>query len=164
MAQARDRPRSCLVHPSCKATERPGGLAIAPCPRTLQDERYLERARAGGGRPANLTTAAALSRNEAVTDRAKFRVPRVLEMRARGARCFDFDFYTENNPDLAVLGTGKEDIWRHFVYNGQFEARRHRWGHGHPRALWARVRRRNDGGDRRERACSAGKLPALTQS
>ena len=48
-------------------------------------------------------------------------------MRAKGGKCFDFDYYVKLNPDLGVLGGGKEDLWRHFVYTGQFEARAHRF-------------------------------------
>ncbi|KIY94228.1 Fatty acyl-CoA reductase 1 [Monoraphidium neglectum] len=88
-------------------------------------ERAAERERAGGARPHNLTSAAALAANEYAEDPARFKAPRVLEMRARGGRCFDFDYYVEENPDLKVLGSGKEDLWRHFVYTGQFEARMH---------------------------------------
>lgn len=89
-------------------------------------ERERERRQAAAGSSGNLTTAAASAANEFVESPGKFKVPRILEMRARGGRCFDFEFYEKENPDLKVLGSGKEDLWRHFVYNGQFEARVHR--------------------------------------
>lgn len=67
-----------------------------------------------------------LSTNEYITQEAKFKTPRILEARARGNMCFDFDFYTKHNPELQVLTT-HEALWKHYVYYGQFEERPHRF-------------------------------------
>jgi len=68
----------------------------------------------------------ATSSNEYLDEIYKFKTPRVLEARARGSACFDFDFYLKQNPDLKPLWGKPLAIWRHFVYYGQFDARPHK--------------------------------------
>lgn len=93
-----------------------------------QLDRVAERqAAATEGRPPNASLPQLAASNEAAASPGRFRAPRVLEMRARGGKCFDFEYYVKENPDLKVLGSKQEDLWRHFVYTGQFEAREHRW-------------------------------------
>lgn len=65
-----------------------------------------------------------VSSNEYVTNQAKFKMPKILEAKARGSTCFDFDFYIQHNADLGVLKT-HEALWKHYIYFGQFEARPH---------------------------------------
>ncbi|KAF8068311.1 UVR8 [Scenedesmus sp. PABB004] len=77
---------------------------------------------AGGGRNFS-----ALSRNEYLDQLHRHKAPRVLEARARGAGCFDFDYYAKENPDLRALWGDATGLWRHYVYYGQFAARPHRW-------------------------------------
>eukprot|EP00775_Hariotina_reticulata_P012780 gene12780-12909_t len=69
----------------------------------------------------------ATSSNEYLDELYKFKTPRVLESRARGSACFDFDFYLKQNPDLKPLWGKPLAIWRHFVYYGQFDARPHKF-------------------------------------
>lgn len=40
--------------------------------------------------------------------------------------CFDTTYYLKNNPDLVQIPT-EEDLWRQFVFHGQFEPRRFRF-------------------------------------
>lgn len=68
----------------------------------------------------------ALSSNEYLDQLPKFKTPRVLEARARSSRCFDFDYYMKENPDLKHIWGNITLLWRHFVYYGQFDARPHK--------------------------------------
>jgi hypothetical protein len=72
--------------------------------------------------------ASGLAANEYLSDLARFKTPHVLEARARGAKCFDFDHYASHNPDLSPIAANQLALWRHFVYYGQFESRPFRWG------------------------------------
>lgn len=67
-----------------------------------------------------------LSTNEYLDDLHRFKAPRVLQARARGFRCFDFDHYMRLNPDLKSMRGNLQALWRHYVYYGQFDARPHR--------------------------------------
>ncbi|WIA10790.1 hypothetical protein OEZ85_010958 [Tetradesmus obliquus] len=69
----------------------------------------------------------ALSSNEYLDQLPKFKTPRVLEARARSSRCFDFDYYMKENPDLKHIWGNITLLWRHFVYYGQFDARPHKY-------------------------------------
>eukprot|EP00878_Enallax_costatus_P024831 GHUV01026523.1.p1 GENE.GHUV01026523.1~~GHUV01026523.1.p1 ORF type:complete len:299 (+),score=79.13 GHUV01026523.1:220-1116(+) len=69
----------------------------------------------------------AISSNEYLDDLYKFKTPRVLEARARGSRCFGFDYYMRTNPDLKPLWGDLQALWRHYVYYGQFDARPHKF-------------------------------------
>lgn len=59
--------------------------------------------------------------NEYNAKKTELRNMKVLNMRARGSACFDFDFYRAKNPDLPVWG--HETMWEHFVTSGQHEGR-----------------------------------------
>ncbi len=67
--------------------------------------------------------------NAYLSDTPRFKIPRVLEAKARGPSCFDFEFYQSHNKDLA----GDEEVnstsalWKHYVYFGQFESRPYRF-------------------------------------
>ena len=58
-----------------------------------------------------------------LADTPRFKIPRVLEAKARGHACFDFDFYLKGNRDLQSVENNTEALWRHYVYFGQFESR-----------------------------------------
>ncbi|KAI3431515.1 hypothetical protein D9Q98_004565 [Chlorella vulgaris] len=62
-----------------------------------------------------------LTANEYTLKRTMLRNMKILNMRARGSACFDFEFYKAHNPDLPVWGP--ETIWEHFVTSGQHEGR-----------------------------------------
>eukprot|EP00879_Flechtneria_rotunda_P012042 GHRR01012577.1.p1 GENE.GHRR01012577.1~~GHRR01012577.1.p1 ORF type:complete len:347 (+),score=93.53 GHRR01012577.1:547-1587(+) len=68
-----------------------------------------------------------LSTNEYLDELHKIKTPRVLEARARGSHCFDFDYYMRENPDLKPIWGNLQALWRHYVYYGQFDARPHRF-------------------------------------
>lgn len=71
-----------------------------------------------------------ISSNEFEDQAYKFRIPRILEAKARGPSCFDFEFYSnhEKNQDLREGNDlSEEDLWHHFVHHGQFEARGYRF-------------------------------------
>jgi hypothetical protein len=75
-----------------------------------------------------------ISSNEYQDQSHKFKLPKVLEAKARGSACFDFQFYAEHekNQDLRDADTGKarlsdSELWNHFVHHGQFEARAYRF-------------------------------------
>ena len=55
----------------------------------------------------------------------RFKIPRVLEAKARGQACFDFTFYTGHNKDLQQVNSTAA-LWKHYVYFGQFESRPYR--------------------------------------
>lgn len=81
-----------------------------------------------GSNSSSTNGSASLESNQYLAELPRFKTPRVLEMRARGGRCFDFDYYLSANPELlGVVGESKEEVWRHFVYYGQFEARPFRY-------------------------------------
>lgn len=65
--------------------------------------------------------------NEYLTNPAKFKVPKILETKARGPTCFDFGYYQQHNADVAAELHANESLWKHFVYLGQFESRPFRW-------------------------------------
>lgn len=67
-----------------------------------------------------------LTGNDYLEHLSRYKTPKVLELRARGGRCFDFEYYRGANPDLQYVGTSKEALWRHYVYYGQFEIRDHK--------------------------------------
>ncbi len=62
--------------------------------RVRKYQRWIE---AQGRRPELVTG------NEAQAQPAKFQADEVLFALARGAACFDFDFYMSRNRDLSVL-------------------------------------------------------------
>ena len=43
-------------------------------------------------------------------------------MGIRGSACFDFDLYRSRSPDLAGLADN-DQLWEHFLRDGQFEGR-----------------------------------------
>ncbi|GAX76065.1 hypothetical protein CEUSTIGMA_g3508.t1 [Chlamydomonas eustigma] len=67
-----------------------------------------------------------ITSNEYMSDTPRFKIPRVLEAKARGPSCFDFDFYSEHNSDLRNVNSNSS-LWRHYVYFGQFESRPYRF-------------------------------------
>ena len=48
---------------------------------------------------------------------------RTAYARARGHRCFDHNYYVEQNPDLGAAFTRASDLWGHYAGFGQFENR-----------------------------------------
>lgn len=69
-----------------------------------------------------------INSNEYLSDVPRFKIPKVLEAKARGPSCFDFEFYVDSNPDLgAARVQSRGALWKHYVYFGQFEARRYRF-------------------------------------
>lgn len=62
-----------------------------------------------------------VAENEYTAKKTELRNMKILNMRARGSACFDFDFYRSKNPDLPVWG--HETMWEHFVTSGQHEGR-----------------------------------------
>jgi hypothetical protein len=62
--------------------------------------------------------------NANVDTAGKVRRARALKLRARGDACFDFPHYLGRNPDLqSVVPGSREQLWQHFVEQGQFEDR-----------------------------------------
>lgn len=51
-----------------------------------------------------------------------YRLSKAIAMLIRGPACFDFDLYHSKSADLAAL-TDKDELWEHFVRDGQFEGR-----------------------------------------
>jgi hypothetical protein len=70
----------------------------------------------------------AASQNVYDERRASFRLGKALTMAMRGSACFDFQEYRARSHDLPP-GTSDEDLWTHFVHDGQFEGRPFRWAH-----------------------------------
>ncbi|MEW5303409.1 MAG: hypothetical protein WDW36_006105 [Sanguina aurantia] len=68
----------------------------------------------------------AVSFNDYLRNANKHRVPKILEKIAHGQECFDAAYYLLKNADLAMFDTDL-DLWKHFVYFGQFEPRQHRY-------------------------------------
>ncbi len=54
--------------------------------------------------------------------RMSFRLGRAITMLLRGNSCFDFNLYRARSRDLPGTMTD-EQIWDHFVHDGQFEGR-----------------------------------------
>jgi hypothetical protein len=52
---------------------------------------------------------------------------RILAAAAKGPDCWDCDFYLTRNKDLKELGYSCFDAFSHYVNNGQFELRPHRY-------------------------------------
>ncbi len=77
---------------------------------------------ANNGRDAKAVTS-----NEYLASPSKYKAAKVLLAQARGSKCFDVDYYTSRNADLVVLAGSREAAWQHYVYNGQFEARKVRF-------------------------------------
>jgi hypothetical protein len=71
--------------------------------------------------------AKAVISNDYITQPSKYKAAKVLLALARGSKCFDSGHYTSMNADLAVLKGSDEAAWKHYVYNGQFEARKVRF-------------------------------------
>lgn len=63
----------------------------------------------------------AVNTNDYKDKRSFYRLSKMLSMWRRGPRCFDFPFYTSRSKDLPPLPN--DALWRHFVYDGQFEGR-----------------------------------------
>lgn len=55
-------------------------------------------------------------------NRIIFRLGRAMTMELRGSSCFDFAMYRERSQDLPP-NMSDEQIWDHFVHDGQFEGR-----------------------------------------
>eukprot|EP01025_Chloroclados_australasicus_P029266 TRINITY_DN2918_c0_g1_i12.p2 TRINITY_DN2918_c0_g1~~TRINITY_DN2918_c0_g1_i12.p2 ORF type:complete len:195 (-),score=19.75 TRINITY_DN2918_c0_g1_i12:1599-2183(-) len=64
--------------------------------------------------------------NEWKSTPGDFKIPYVLAMERRGQRCFDVEYYKENNRDLNS-GWSKDRFFEHFVQFGQFEGRQFRF-------------------------------------
>jgi hypothetical protein len=69
---------------------------------------------------------ASLAANDYVDAPGKHRAPAVLTARARGAQCFDFNYYMKANGDVRAMWDDVRAMWRHWVYYGQFEYRPHK--------------------------------------
>ena len=65
--------------------------------------------------------------NEFVAHINDIRAPLISSLRARGAHCWDADFYMDQYPDLRASGMAADEAWEHFVNYGQFEDRVERW-------------------------------------
>lgn len=61
--------------------------------------------------------------NEYSAKREHLRRIKIISMRERGPRCFDFDYYHKRNPDLPVPPWTAANLWEHFVKDGQHEGR-----------------------------------------
>lgn len=54
--------------------------------------------------------------------KSRYRLSKAITMLIRGPACFDFDLYLSKSADLAAM-TDREELWEHFVRDGQFEGR-----------------------------------------
>lgn len=75
---------------------------------------------------ASSSSFTSIATNEFVDELHRFKAPLVLAARARGAGCFDFNFYAKENADLRHLWGDVRGLWRHWVYYGQFDLRPHK--------------------------------------
>jgi hypothetical protein len=100
--------------------------AAAPPPPSAQDNPPAHNATAVA---ANKHTASQAAMNKAI---------RVLEAEARGSACFDAQQYKGSHPDLQALA-GDKELWRHWVYFGQFEGRAARFSCEFDRARLLRI-------------------------
>lgn len=64
----------------------------------------------------------AANANVYATKRMSFRLGRAITMLLRGNYCFDYTLYRAKSRDLPATLTD-EQIWEHFVHDGQFEGR-----------------------------------------
>jgi len=83
----------------------------------MQPQLFLNEENSGYSGSKSLITS-----NEYLSDTPRFKIPRVLEAKARGPECFDFEFYKSQNRDLLTVNKTTA-LWLHYVYFGQFESR-----------------------------------------
>ncbi|CAL8467738.1 g7276 [Coccomyxa elongata] len=69
--------------------------------------------------------------NVYATKRMSFRLGRAITMQLRGTSCFDYNLYRTKSRDLPATLTD-EQIWDHFVHDGQFEGRAFRFTCANP--------------------------------
>ncbi|KAI7838423.1 hypothetical protein COHA_007795 [Chlorella ohadii] len=65
--------------------------------------------------------------NEFVSKQWALRAQRMVYANSRGPGCFDFEYYVQQNADLAGQAGQHQQLWEHFVLLGQFQGRRHRF-------------------------------------
>jgi hypothetical protein len=64
--------------------------------------------------------------NSFTNNKAMYKAIDVLEAQARGASCFDYQHYRDGSADLKDV-TSDAELWKHYVYFGQFEGRKARF-------------------------------------
>jgi hypothetical protein len=52
---------------------------------------------------------------------------KLVTMNTRGPDCFDFEYYTSNNPELGSWQNNEMALWEHFLMLGQFQGKRYRF-------------------------------------
>ena len=101
-----------------------------PPPPPLLHARWLAIRRTSPQANPPSSNLSRLVSNEYVEQEWALKAPQVLAAKARGAACFDFDYYrSSSGEDLHALPT-RRALWKHFVYYGQFEGRPYRCGGG----------------------------------
>jgi hypothetical protein len=77
--------------------------------------------------------------NRYASNKARYKLPRVLIALVRGLECFDAEFFKRHNPDFVANFKGTltaARAWAFYVYYGQFEDRPFRYTCP---ANWSRV-------------------------
>jgi hypothetical protein len=88
--------------------------------------------------PARNATALAANSRTSSQGHARLKATRVLEAEARGSACFDAQHYKSGHPDLQAVADDSE-LWRHYMYFGQFEGRAARFSCDFDRARLLRI-------------------------
>lgn len=66
-----------------------------------------------------------VQRSPVVEQLAELQAPLIIQMAARGLNCFDCEFYKQHYEDIAPMSCW--DAFIHFINQGQFEMRVHRY-------------------------------------
>eukprot|EP00890_Picochlorum_soloecismus_P001815 jgi/Picsp_1/2634/NSC_00864-R1_hypothetical protein VOLCADRAFT_105929 [Volvox carteri f. nagariensis] len=73
------------------------------------------------------TKMAEIQNNAWISNHWRYKAEKLVSMNVRGPSCFDFEYYLEENPDLARYEWDEMALWEHFLLLGQFQARMHRF-------------------------------------